>query len=266
MEYNADMSLTNAIFGTVLEALFPVPAAEREVLAMGDLKAWTTLPRAKRFPTLESCSIFAYKDERVWRLIWAIKYKRSKPGAMIAAYALHRILRLYASVTPPILVVPMPITRKRRRERGYNQCELILDEIEKLENERHGIDETKPIDIGGGMAVHSKKLTFVRDLLIRVRHTSRQTLKDRAERLESAEDIFAVDFEALEQLRYLNVKTNLSKSSDSGNNSDTENQWMKDLLVIIIDDVVTTGSTMRDAVQTLRRAGFVNTFGLSVAH
>ena len=226
------MSPIRAIFLTVIEALFPTPTAEREVISMGAFEAWKSLPRAKNFPISDACSIFAYKNEMVWRLIWAIKYKKSRPAATIAAHALFRILRTYASVAPSLVIIPMPITRKRRRERGYNQCELILEEIEKL--------ETREPSIGG----LDNRMKFVRDLLIRPHHKSRQTLKDRAERIESAEDIFMVDKKVLERF----------------------GQPTKDSLVIIIDDVVTTGSSIRNAVQTLRRVGFANVFGLSVAH
>src|SRR5690348_6956897 len=127
------MSPLRAIFLTCLEALFPTPEAERVVLAMDGVAAWHDLPRAKNFPIREACSVYAYKNEMVWRLVWAIKYKKSRLGAAIAGYALHKVLSFYASVGPQILVVPIPISRQRRRERGYNQCELILDAIEKLE-------------------------------------------------------------------------------------------------------------------------------------
>ena len=40
----------------------------------------------------------------------------------------------------------------------------------------------------------------------------------------------------------------------------------KETMAIIIDDVVTTGSTMREAVHAMRNAGFANAWGLSIAH
>ena len=116
------MSLLKTAYATFIEALFPVPEAEWEVLAIGAAAAFRDLPRAERVPIPEACSVFSYKDERVWRLVWSIKYKKSAAGTAIAAYALHRVLRSYGAAVPRIIVVPMPITARRRRERGFNQC------------------------------------------------------------------------------------------------------------------------------------------------
>ena len=194
----------------------------------GDL--FHLLPRASDMPIPEATSIFHYKDERVSRLVWAIKYKKSLKGASLAAHSLYRILSSFESVIPEgmrMLIIPMPIAKARRRERGYNQCELILNEIEKSDSQKFFI--------------------FNKNLLERVRHTSRQTLKDRRERLESIQAIFAVNEKALAALANTNPNLN-------------------GFFVVVIDDVITTGSTMRDAIGTLRNAGFKNTYGLSFAH
>ncbi|MBU6231881.1 MAG: ComF family protein [Patescibacteria group bacterium] len=229
------MTPIRALFSVLLDSLFPVPAAEAAVLALSQQEALKSLPRAKQFPTAEACSVFAYKDERVRRLVWALKYKKSMKAARISGFAIWRQLALFSMAAPadrPIFVIPMPVTDKRRRERGYNQCELLADAVERFEAERISASDMISAD---------PRIMIVRDLLIRARHKSRQTLKGREERLESAKGIFAVNEKAAEQA-------------------------MKEGLVIVIDDVVTTGSTMRDAVETMRRAGYINTFGLSIAH
>jgi len=229
-------SALGAFFDVVLEAIFPIPPAEREVLGMGAVAALKRLPRAEHPHSGEACSVFAYKDERVSRLVWSIKYKKSRTGAAIAGYALYKITRFFAAAMLAgmrIVVVPMPVSRARRRERGFNQCELIMEEMAKLDRAENATGR-------------NCKLIFSRDLLLRVRNTSRQTMKDRHERLESIKDIFAVNERAalLPELR-----------------RDPLNHF-----IVVIDDVITTGSTIKDAVDTFRRAGFANTYGLSVAH
>ena len=245
------MSLIKVLYNTVLDALFPTSKAEQEVLAMDECTAFHSLPRAKKSPIHEACSIFSYKDDRVWRLIWCIKYKKSKPAARIAGYALFKALKTFSRAAFPIIIVPMPITKQRRRERGFNQCELIADEIEKLK-----IHSAKSMEIA---AAKSNGIFIVRDLLIRTRHKSRQTMKDREERLASTKDMFAVNQNAADKLDTLYNIRNLPGTKI--NQTPTANY-----LVIVIDDVVTTGSTIRDAISTLREAGFEKTFGISVAH
>jgi predicted amidophosphoribosyltransferase len=263
------MSLLKTALNTFTEALFPIPEAERAVLAMGAQRAFRTLPRAEHSPIPEACSIFSYKDERVWRLIWSIKYKKSSGGATIAGYALYKILRSYVTamtdetVAQHIIVVPMPITQRRRRERGFNQCELMANEIERLT--KFGASQSKEgLARYGATQDDSGRLAVARDLLVRRIHKSRQTLKDREERLESAQEIFAVNEEAAQRIM------NSEHLKDSGQLKDgkqiEDGHSAGAPLIIVIDDVVTTGSTIKDAVMTLRRAGFEQTFGLSVAH
>jgi len=217
------------------DALFPIPKAEQWIFNTPKEEIFKILPRAFVSPIPESFGVFSYKDEHVQRLIWAIKYKKSKQASIIAGFALHRFIKIFAQVLPTdetlpvanesqkIIVIPMPVSKQRRRERGFNQCELLTAEIKRLEN------------------AESYKIIIVNNLLIRSRHTSRQTLKDKSHREESTEGLFKVDGKILD-----------SK--------------FKNMTFIIIDDVVTTGSTMKEAVSTMRKAGFTSTWGLSVAH
>lgn len=216
------MSLFNYFYNIFLDALFPISEKEKELFSYSPKEAYEILTRAKQldFPNLNS--IFAYKDERVAKLIWNIKYKKSELAIKIGGYALFQTLTLGRDLSlPKIIIIPIPISQRRHRERGYNQCELLVDEISRLDTE--------------------KIFTIKKDLLIRSQHTSRQTLKNRDARIESSKGIFEVDL-------------------DSGRDLLSPNQ------IIIIDDVITTGSTMTEAIDTFRKAGFLNVRGLSLAH
>ena len=160
-------------------------------------------------------------------MVWNIKYKRSRHAVAVGGHALWRSLAENVSGSP-IIILPMPITQKRRRERGYNQCELLLDEMKQLSSE-------------------NENFLFEKDLLIRTHHAARQTLKDRADRVESAKGIFGVNGKALE--KYL-----------------VANPEFKKMPIIVIDDVITTGSTTREAIDVLKRAGFEDVRAISIAH
>ncbi|MDE2037741.1 MAG: ComF family protein [Patescibacteria group bacterium] len=233
--------LIAAIYSVVVDALFPLSPAEREALshARAPEEALKALPPAPSYagtavPLPECLSVFAYKDERVSRLIWAVKYKKSAAGARIGGYALWHALdgALRSAPGRPAIVVPMPITARRRRERGFNQCELLADEMARIENE--------------AAARQNRSLAFAVDkkLLARVRHSSRQTLKGRSDRIAGAGGVFAADRKAAQRL----------KSSAGA------------ARIVVIDDVITTGSTMREAIDALKAAGFGDVRGLSLAH
>ena len=144
-------------------------------------------------------------------LIWQIKYKKNKKAVEIASHA------LFQSLKEPSLLIPIPISKKRRKERGYNQCDLLIDEIIRLDSENR----------------------FKKDyeLLIRSKHIEKQTHKGRNERLENTKNIFEVT-----------KKENLNQK------------------IVIIDDVSTTGSTLKEAREELLKAGYSDVAGLTVAH
>jgi len=214
-----------ALYDTVVDALFPVSAAERELLALSPEGALLALPKAPPYagltvPLKDVHSVLAYKDERVSRLVWNVKYKKDAHAVAIGGYVLwHELIRDTKNVeAKKIVLIPIPITKKRRRERGYNQCELLVDEIIHLDTD--------------------KQFTTDNGLLVRVQKTSDQKKKDRKERLVGAQGIFAVN----------------------------KNMLDKKAPLVVIDDVITTGSTMKEAMDTLKAAGFEQVRGLSLAH
>jgi predicted amidophosphoribosyltransferase len=243
IRYNQPMSLIKSIYTTFVDALFPIPKEELWILNTPAQSIFSILPRDKYSPIPDGCAIFSYKDERAWRLVWSIKYKKSAQAVALAGYALHKMLSIYALATSPIVVIPMPVSKQRRRERGFNQCELLANEIDRLEN------LPSENTTGPGM----KRLIIINDLFIRTRHTSRLTLKDKKDRQETAHDLFSINEKFLAKL-----KTEKLQLYEIIKNPSTH--------FIIIDDVITTGSTMKEAVETMRKAGFTNTWGLSVAH
>ncbi len=243
------MNIILTLYKILLEALFPISNAEREILEMSPEEALELLPPAPGYeglavPLQNSRSIFAYKDERVKKLVWNIKYKESRSAIGIGGYALLQSLARVATEgrlsqdTPSTIIIPLPITSRRRKERGYNQCELLVGEIKR-------ITENTPTS--------PNKFLFENNLLIRTQHSSRQTLKGRSDRLESAKGIFEVNEEVIEQLQIQLM-------------SNTPGSDIKKIPVIIIDDVITTGSTMYEAIETLKKAGFEDVSGLSLAH
>ena len=174
-----------------------------------------------------SVAILSYKHPLAKALIWQIKYKKDaealRCGGLLLSQKLAEIERDHTnSASTPIFILPIPTTRARRRERGYNQCELLAS----------------------AMPVNPTLDTHLRfDILTRSKNTSRQATKRREERLYGMRSVFSVSKNAL-------VKFPIPF----------------DTHIIVLDDVVTTGSTLKAALDALQGAGFTNIRGLALAH
>lgn len=77
-------------------------------------------------------SLFAYGDERVKHLVWEIKYYRNQKitnavGSLLAS----RIRSMLKDDQEKYFLVPIPLTSKRLKERGFNHTELIARSIMK---------------------------------------------------------------------------------------------------------------------------------------
>jgi competence protein ComFC len=211
------MDLLKFIYSVIINALFPITQAEQELFKFTPEQAYASLPKAPKTPLPNTDAIFAYKDERVAKMVWNIKYKKSGHALGLGGYALFTRLSEMELPTGTVLV-PIPISPQRRRERGYNQCELLLEAVALL-------------DV-------PQKYSISKDVLIRTRHVSRQTLKGRKERIKTAVGIFDV-----------RDPFDISPST----------------IYVVIDDVITTGSTINEAIETLRASGLI-VYGLSLAH
>jgi len=161
-------------------------------------------------------SLFYYsKDSYVAEIIHRIKYE----GQYRVARDLGVLLAKHLSKEQDFAgynVIPVPIHKKRRRVRGYNQAEEIAKGF------------TSIIDI-----------PVISDYLIRSKHDTSQTAKDKNERSQALKNSFAIDID----------KTSPRK-------------------IILIDDVITTGSTINACYTQLAKKPFdkliVASLGVSI--
>jgi ComF family protein len=111
------------------------------------------------------------------------------------------------------VVVPVPLHPARKRERGFNQAELLAE----IFSVRAGLP--------------------MRTALERIRYTTTQTAFDRAERIENLRDAFR-----------------LRKKAD-----------VRGLHVLLIDDVLTTGSTLSECARVLKSNGAITVHAATAA-
>lgn len=111
-------------------------------------------------------------------LIQSLKYERSVQSAHLLAQALRDYLREDIAArklftTKPVLLIPVPLDSKRRRDRGYNQIGMVIDAL--------------PEEFKNGTLSR-----IAAPLLERTRETAPQTKLSRTERLSNVAGAFEV--------------------------------------------------------------------------
>jgi ComF family protein len=151
-------------------------------------------------------------EQTIRLLIHLLKYKRHLTLAHYFARAATQCFprfhtRLYTAI------VPVPLYKTRKRERGYNQSE----ELSKALGQLYHI----PINT---------------ELLLRMRYTASQTRMSREEREKNVKNAFYCPYKS------------------------------RETRILLVDDVITTGSTMEACIQALKEAGAKEVDVLAIAH
>jgi competence protein ComFC len=123
-------------------------------------------------------ALFSYKDKLVKTALLEVKsYGNTKISALLGEILYESIildladLETFDNFTKPLLL-PIPMTRKSRRIRGFNQCELICEGLVKA-------DIAKSIEV-----------SFF--ILKKIRETDDQVGKSRSERFGNLKNCFGV--------------------------------------------------------------------------
>ena len=152
---------------------------------------------------VERATSFIYyrKGSPYNELIHKLKYRNApEVGTRLATMAADEILPsgFFDGIT---LIVPLPLSKKKQRKRGYNQCDYIA----------RGISEKTGIPVAT-------------DLIKRTKANETQTHKTRDERWLNVEGIFSA----------------------------TKPQAMEGQHILLVDDILTTGSTLCSCASAIK--------------
>ena len=155
---------TDFLFPRILQTL------ELEALSTGTLLE--TLPPAETLKDKNVVALFDYSHPLVKEIIWELKYGGNarvaeKLGEILYDCIRHELLDLALfEKWDRLVLVPIPVSEKRRFERGWNQSELLAKEVVSRDNE--------------------KMLRYLPRQLVKIRHTESQTkTASRSERLKN---------------------------------------------------------------------------------
>jgi ComF family protein len=109
-----------SFFSHALDLVLPVRPSQRTVRELTD-EDLASLP-----PT--DSGALPYRDTMVRALLWEVKYYASAHALMLCAPNLsERLLEIASEELGVALLIPIPMHRTRKKERGHNQTELLCE-------------------------------------------------------------------------------------------------------------------------------------------
>lgn len=197
MTLSVHSGIIRSLFTYFFDTLFP-PSAETLLVRRLTRTDVTRLYEPRVIAGITALAPFTSPVLRA--LIHETKFKGNARGAELLAYLLYTHITAHDTLRSSTYI-PIPLSPKRKRERGYNQVTQILTALTRQIPEVH-IDES---------------------LLTRSRHTRPQTELSQKERRANMDNAFLC----------------LHPNAIRGNH------------IVIIDDVSTTGTTLRAAENAL---------------
>jgi ComF family protein len=118
-------SLCNSCFYSIeTYSGFSCPQCEKRI---PDIK---NICHRKNYLLISACN---YKDKKIEKMIQSFKYDRiislSKPLTRLVISSLSTVITSLPFYIETSFLVPIPISKSRLRERGFNQTELIVKEL-----------------------------------------------------------------------------------------------------------------------------------------
>ena len=127
-------------FDFILDLFFPRSALVLELESMSQSVALSKLSAPEEKPPVGATSLFSYKNRMVRELIWQIKYKNNQILIAGCAKLLYEVIledlseKNFFENSIPVLI-PIPMSHIKRKEKGFNQAESLCKEIIKLDSQ-----------------------------------------------------------------------------------------------------------------------------------
>ena len=198
----------------ITDLLFP-PSPDELTIRVWTKEAFATHHYSLRYITY-GVALTTYKEPSISAAIHLAKFHNHPHAVDLLSFVLATHLHSLSGTR--YLLIPMPLSKQRYRERGYNQVYEVA---------KRALTEMEHVEI------HS-------DILIKRIATLPQTSLSKKERLKNQRNAFAVHPHLPSEI--------------------------KNTPVLLVDDVYTTGTTMRSAYSTLQKAGFTEVSCIALSH
>jgi len=168
------------IYEVIQSSLFPRRCAGCKIKGTYLCNPCTTdIPLRGSYGDKAIFSVAPYNHPTIRQLIWLLKYKGIREISEIFAGWLYEAMledlsetKIYREQSGKILIIPIPLSKKRLRQRGFNQAEEIAKHLAEMDQKLFHLEINN---------------------LIRIKNTKTQvSVKNRTERLNNLKGTFRV--------------------------------------------------------------------------
>lgn len=166
-----------------IDFIFPREKLERQASALTE-NVLRQLPKSSPLQDRHTCALWDYKDPLVREVVWQIKFYENEVLASLVAKNLANFIQEHCSVDEAWLILPIPISKQRMKERGFNQTELIAKHVSA------NLDD--------------KSFVYNSRIIQKEKETKHQTGESRKERLTNLRNSFRVtDYHEIEHKKII---------------------------------------------------------------
>lgn len=195
---------------------------------------WVDEKQLETFPKIKAylkdgwiIGLYKYKNKAVKNAIWQMKYRSNRKVAIYFGQKMAKIL--LENYLENYILVPIPIHWLRRLERGFNQSDWLCEEIVKTFNK----NDFKRKNI-------TRQNIKFEKVLKRIVYSKKQSWNNKLMRQKNISSVFKV-----------------------------KDKFKKEIIgkkFLLIDDVVTTGSTLNEASREILINGATSVKALTIAY
>ena len=172
------MNKPKALFGIMFDFILPKNKNDVEAENVTIEVLSKKLMRNNKTDAESVYTLFDYRDKSIKNMVWSLKYRRNRKVAKLFSQMLYDFLieelsdlSVYSDFNDPLLI-PIPLSNKRLRKRGFNQSELLAKEL--------------------CIVADKSVFTLRADILKKIKDTPSQTLFERKARLKNIIGSFGV--------------------------------------------------------------------------
>ena len=248
-------------------------------------KCLATIPAPERDLPRGIYALFDYRDPLIKKALWNLKYGNVPELATVVAPLLYEnIIEILAEEyalleANHIVVVPIPTSGDKTKKRAYNHAYKIAQAVVEYQNKQ--IVTTPPY---GHPSLKKEGKWLLLDPLIKIKKTERQAMvKGRDKRIKNIEGAYAIApaiasriVDSAESCRVLSIFARPTRDQKQFLNPKPVDklgvgplsypQPLNHAFFIIIDDIITTGASINEAMRALKPLKPRHMFGITIAH